>query len=239
MSVKIALLTRNDAESVEITLKKFNDSKIDKNDVLIIDGQSTDDTLEIIRNSGFDFLIQEKRGRGNAFRLACREVDADYVILFSSDGEESFEDLLELFSLLKNALPEEYDLIIMSRLKNGNYFKSRYNPKYIPRLFILKLFNLITNMFFNRTDEKITDCWNGFRAINRKRFMDLKTRENFHGIELESTIKMLKAGCKVKELPTIEEERISGESKLPPFQTIAELFKLVWREYDIINQKNI
>jgi hypothetical protein len=58
----------------------------------------------------------------------------------------------------------------------------------------------------------LTDSQNGFRAIKTKVARDLGLKENITTIEQEITIKCLKKGYRIGEIPSHEFERKHGQS---------------------------
>ena len=68
-----------------------------------------------------------------------------------------------------------------------------------------------------RWKQNLTDSQNGFRAIRTEVARSLDLKENITTIEQEMTMKCLKQGYRVSEVPTHEYKRQFGEStiKLP------------------------
>jgi dolichol-phosphate mannosyltransferase len=58
----------------------------------------------------------------------------------------------------------------------------------------------------------LTDSQNGFRAIKKDVILSLKLKENITTIEQEMTMKCLKKGFIITEVPTHEYSRKYGES---------------------------
>jgi glycosyltransferase involved in cell wall biosynthesis len=58
------------------------------NEVFAVDGGSTDGTLEIYKKHNIKVISQKSKGRGEAFRIAARESDCDYLLFFSPDGND-------------------------------------------------------------------------------------------------------------------------------------------------------
>ena len=62
-------------------------------EVLVVDGGSTDGTLEFFESRGVRVIRQERRGRGEAFRLAAQHARNDRLVFFSPDGNEDPDDI--------------------------------------------------------------------------------------------------------------------------------------------------
>jgi len=82
-----------------------------------------------------------------------------------------------------------------------------------------------------RWKQKLTDSQNGFRAIRRDVVCSLGLKENITTIEQEMTMKCLKKGYIVSEVPTHEYARQYGESSI-------KLWK-VWFRYIYSFVKNL
>jgi len=70
-------------------------------------------------------------------------------------------------------------------------------------------FTFIINLLWNG---KLTDSINGYRAITKKAFKKLKLDAPGYVIEYQMSIRSLKNNLKITEIPTIEGNRIGGES---------------------------
>src|SRR4051794_35792944 len=54
--------------------------------ILIVDGKSTDGTAEYARAQGYDVVIQQKRGIRHAYIEAWPAIKGEIVVTFSPDG---------------------------------------------------------------------------------------------------------------------------------------------------------
>ena len=72
-----------------------------------------------------------------------------------------------------------------------------------------RAFTLLANLLFRG---KLTDSINGYRAIKKEAFEKLKLDAQGYAVEYQMSIRALKLGLKIKEIPTIEGKRIGGTS---------------------------
>ena len=79
-------------------------------------------------------------------------------------------------------------------------------------------FGMAANLIWNRKG-RISDTINGFRGVRREVFERLAPASVGFTIEYELTIRALKAGVKIVEIPTIEGDRIGGETKAHSIRT--------------------
>ena len=93
-------------------------------------------------------------------------------------------------------------------------FKSDHNYFYIHRKIFLFIISFMVKFLFGGD---IKDCWNGYRGLNTKAANNLNLNESDFLLEAQMTIKFLKRGYIVKEVPTVERPRYFGESQNPIF----------------------
>lgn len=92
-------------KNAETTLKRTMDSVIknDYKEIVVIDGSSTDNTLEIARKYTGKIFSDEGKGLGYARQFGAEKTTGDYIAYIDSDTELPDEDLLsEMLNELKN-----------------------------------------------------------------------------------------------------------------------------------------
>lgn len=213
--IALCVLTRNEIDCVKIIFPQLE--KLDKGayDALyVIDGGSTDGTVEYFAERGVQVISQSKRGRGEAFLLAFEKIDADAFIFFSPDGNEDMHDLPKFRQeLIKGA-----DIVIASRMMKGA--KNEEDHQFLKlRKWANKAFNIFANVFFRKKGPYITDSINGYRAITREAANRLCLDAFDYTIEYQMTIRAFKKKLNIVEFPTIEGQRVAGDTGAPSFPT--------------------
>ena len=219
----LIILVKNEITGLNAIFDKIPISAIDE--VLAIDGKSTDGSKEFLEKNGVKVHTQEKLGRAEAFRMAIKLAKHEHIIFFSPDGNEDPKDIILLLSLLDQG----YDMTIGSRFMPGGRSDDDDVPLPI-RGFGNKGFTWIANILWNG---ELTDSINGFRAIKRKVFEELKLDSEGFGIEYQLSIRALKRGCKIKEIPTYEGDRIGGKSTARTIPTGLYFVKLLLHEIKV------
>jgi len=194
-------------------------------EVIIVDGHSTDGSAEIARQRGFTVLTDNGLGKGDAVRCGVRAATTDLVVIMDADGSHDPDDIPALVAPIIHA---KADLVIGCRMTGGSdEFAGTWE------LFIRLWGNNFLTMLCNtRFGVSLTDSQNGFRAARLKALQDLNLKENKHSIEFEMVLKALKKGYKVSQVPTHEYCRRAGLSslsvrkQLPHF--LACLFRNIW-----------
>jgi dolichol-phosphate mannosyltransferase len=185
--------------------------------VIVIDGHSNDDTCILAQEAGAKILYQQGKGKGMALRTAFNRIRGDIYIII--DGDATY-DASEITKLLQPVLEDTADIVIGSRLKG------KMETGSISRLnkFGNRLFNLLINTLFQSS---ITDSQSGFRVLNNKAVRTLDLSSTGFEIETEITVKALKHGLRILELPITYARRRGTPSKLNSFKAGSRILKTI------------
>lgn len=177
--------------------------------ILVVDGGSTDNTLEVCKNENINLIIQRGRGKGSAMKQAVDSSQADILVFMDGDGTYSPSDL-EL--LLGPLLDGTADMVVGSRTMRGK------NKRAVTRL------NRVGNKLFNKSinfalGSSVSDSLSGYRAMYRKVFDNFILFSNEFEIEVEITVETLANGLRIVEVPVDYGERKRlARTKLHPFR---------------------
>jgi dolichol-phosphate mannosyltransferase len=176
-------------------------------EVIVVDGHSTDGSGDTLRDRGFRVLTDNRRGKGDAVRCGLEAATGDVVVIMDADGSHEPEDIPKLVGPILNG---EADMVIGCRMRGGSdEFAGTWE------LFIRLWGNNFLTMLLNtRYGSSLTDTQNGFRAARRGVLNVLALRENKHTIELEMVMKALKKGYRVCQVQSHEYCRRAGVSSL-------------------------
>jgi len=220
MNTTLVLLTFNEIEGLRALWDKIPLNAVDE--VFAVDPGSTDGTLEFFRERSVKVIIQEKRGRGEAFRIAAREASGEALCFFSPDGNEDPADIPRLLA----KIDEGYDLAIASRFLPGS--RNDEAEAALPlRAIANRGFTIVAGTLFGG---RVSDTINGFRAIRRDRFLDLAPDADGFAIEFQISIRAMKRKLRIAEIPTIEGDRIGGESTAYSIPTGLKVLRVLLRE---------
>ncbi|MBI4551545.1 MAG: glycosyltransferase family 2 protein [Candidatus Latescibacteria bacterium] len=198
----LVILTLNEIEGVTALFDRIPLTAVDE--CLVVDGGSTDGTIEFFRQRGLRVVVQDVRGRGEAFRVAMREAQGENLVFFSPDGNEDPADIPRLIA----KLDEGYAMVIGSRFLPGG--ANEEDERRFPwRAWANQAFTMIANGLWGG---RLTDSINGFRAMTRQAFLRLNPDGPGFVIEYQMSIRALKLGLPVAEIPTREGPRIGGRS---------------------------
>jgi len=222
MKLSLVFLTLNEIIGLRAIFHAIPLNIVDE--ILAIDGGSTDGTLEFFQEKGIPVFVQNIKGRGEAFRLAFEKAKGDALLFFSPDGNEDPKDIPKFKPLLQ----QEYDIVIANRMAKEAH-NEEDDQLFKWRKWANNLFTLIANMTWNK-DSFVADTINGFRAISRKAWQELALDSPGYTIEYQSSIRAFKRGIKIAEFPTYEAPRIDNQEGSPSIITGLAFLKLYFSE---------
>ena len=176
------------------------------NEILVVDGHSTDRTREIAAALGARVILDAGKGKGEALRRSFVEA-RHQILVIDADGSHEPRDIPRL---VEPILRGEAELVIASRTRGGSdelHGTAEQLMRYIGSQLIMLAINY-------RWQVRLTDSQNGFRALRRDAARALRLKANLTTIEQEMLMRALKCGCRVVEIPSHEFERRWGVSKV-------------------------
>mgnify|MGYP001584281644 CR=1 FL=1 len=191
-------------------------------EVLVVDGHSKDKTRELAGQAGARVILDNGKGKGAAYKAGAEAASNGILVFIDADGSHEPDDIPKLVQQITS---EQADMVVASRMMGGSDEFHGNILNYI-RMVGGGLITLVINL---RYKTQLTDVLNGFRAIKKDVFLNLRLQANDFDIEHEMIIRCLKMGYTVKEAASHEYERKWGMSKLPTFRkTHVFLWRLFW-----------
>lgn len=221
LKIGVVIPTLNEEKSLALVLEEL--PKVGIDDVLIIDGNSVDKTVEVAKGFGANVVPQAGNGKGNAVCQAfCGGyLDVDAVVLLDADGSMRPAEI----PLLVEKLASGADLAKGSRFIEGGHSEDLSLLRRFGNLLFLSMVKL-----FWRAD--YTDLCYGYAAFRKetvKKLGAILKSQNFE-IETEVFIKAKKLGLKVAEVPSVELRRRYGKSNLNCFTDGFRILKTIIQE---------
>ena len=109
----LAILVLDEIEAIQQVLPKIDRSWVDE--IIVVDGGSTDGTIEYCESQGLQVLRQRQHGYGRGMMELIDRAKGDIIIEFMGDGNCKAETI----PLLIKKIKEGYDLVIGSRYAGG------------------------------------------------------------------------------------------------------------------------
>lgn len=216
-TVAIFIPTLNEIEGIKSILPSLPREWYDE--LIVVDGGSTDGTVEYLRSQGVEVQAEKRRGVVNAYNQAFHATNSEIFIAIQGDGN----CLIERIPALIEDVSKGYDIVFVSRYLPparshddgaltalGNY-----------------MFTRLINLLFGG---RYTDALGGFRAYRRSAVLKMRLNtqpdENWltrrydllNTWEVGACIRAAKLGLSTHEIPGDEPKREGGKSKVSVFR---------------------
>ena len=201
-SIALLLPTLNELQGLRAILPLIDLSLVDQ--IVVIDGGSTDGTIEYALKMGLTVVSQLRPGLEFAIFDICHALDHDYVIEFSPDGNCMADQLPELVAKLR----EGYDHVVVSRYLAHAMSHDDHAITAFGNWMFSRLMRPLARF-------PITDALNIYRGYSRKIILDPDLEFYMKGPVLEPLITGICAlrDLKAAEIPGDEPVRIGGVTK--------------------------
>ena len=204
-SIQIIIAALNEEEGIGPTIAELKEY-VDKAKILVVDGNSTDKTTEVAKSLGAEIVIQDGRGKGDAFAKALDHInkETDYVIITDADFTYPAKYVPEMIQKL-----EQNPQIGMVC---GNRFIEEYDENALHDLFYFgnRVIALTHNML---NGINLTDPLTGLRVVRAKILRKWKMKSKGFDMEVELNHRVEREGFGIVEVPIEYRERL-GKKKL-------------------------
>lgn len=217
-SVSVVIPAKNEARNIGWVLERMP-SFVDE--VIVVDGLSTDGTLEIAKMIAPDVVVihEMRPGKGAALRAGFEAARGDYVVMIDADGSmdpaeiESFVELLD----------QGYELVKGSRFLPGG---GTTDITWVRGFGNARLRDVAN--FLYGTD--YTELCYGYVAFHRKALYSLELDADGFEIETQIVTRAIRRGLNIAEMPSNESPRRYGESNLNAFRDGIRVLRTLLRE---------
>ena len=213
--VSVVIPALNEAESLPYVMPLIPE-QVDE--VIVVDGASTDGTIEVAKSLRPDVRIvfQESRGKGAALRAGFEAATGDIVVHLDADGSTD---------------PREIPAFVETLLAGADYAKGTRFGRGGMSDDITPLrrlgnwsFVAIANVLYGSA---FTDITYGYNAVWRRHHTLLAPEINGWAHEIIANIRAHRRGLKVVEVASIEAPRVAGEAKLQTFSAGWTILKAI------------
>ena len=202
--ITIILSTYNEKASIEITIKELI-KHINNVEIVVVDDNSPDGTLEILKNIDYPklkiFSRKKTKGLASAFLLGLINSQGSIIGWVDSNMGSVVKKFPEMISGLENA-----DIVLLSR-----YVAGGKDDRSTIRVLSSRAINGFAKFILR---SKIQDLSSGIFVMKRKVLLDVVPIASGHG---EFMVEFLHhaeiKGNKIKEIPYTHRIDIEGNSK--------------------------
>jgi dolichol-phosphate mannosyltransferase len=204
--VCVLLPTLNEAETIGDVVDGFREAGFEH--VLVVDGDSEDDTRSIARDHGAEVITQSGSGKGQAVREGVSSIDQPYVLMADGDGTYRPEDADQMLDPLFEG---RADHVIGDRFADMQAgAMTRLNQ--VGNRLINRLFSVIHG-------RNLQDILSGYRAFSRESFQRFQLDADGFGIETELAVECVRQGVETEVVPISYLARPGGsETNLHPLK---------------------
>jgi dolichol-phosphate mannosyltransferase len=195
----------NEEEGIGPTIAELR-QYLENSKILVVDGNSCDNTVRVAKNLGADVIFQEGLGKGNAIAQAIRDVnvDADYVVFIDADYTYPAEFLPKMIELLEGN--PRVGMVCGNRFNEHFDLKEMHDMLYFGNRLLAFIHNMLNGV-------KLRDPLTGLRVIRWKILRNWKPKSEGFDVEVELNHHIERLGYYILEIPIPYRSRL-GEKKL-------------------------
>jgi glycosyltransferase involved in cell wall biosynthesis len=217
-TVTAVIPTLNEAENLPHVLRRLPNGV---NELIIVDGHSTDATVGVAQRLRPDarIVLQNRRGKGNALACGMAAARGDIIVTVDADGSTDPAEIPTFIAPLVNGA----DFVKGSRYLKGGGSADITQIRSLGNRALGASVNLLFGTHY-------TDLCYGYNAFWRRCLPHLSVTCDGFEVETVINVRAAKAGLKVVEVPSYEQSRIHGLSNLNAWRDGKRALKAILRE---------
>lgn len=206
VGITVVIPARNEADNIAWVIRRIPGFV---NEVVIVDGRSTDATIEVARMVRPDVVVvtDNGRGKGDAMRVGAVAARGSIVVMIDADGSM---DPAEIERYVE-PLAQGFDFVKGSRFLPGGGTSDMTNLRRAGHAGLLALANFMYGA-------RWTDLCYGFCAFRRSALQELALDADGFEIETQMVVRAARIHLRIAEVPSFEYPRRSGFSQLNTFR---------------------
>lgn len=219
-TITLLLPVLNEVEGLKATLPHIDRSLV--TDLLVIDGGSTDGSVEYAESQGVRVIRQRRPGLEWAVYDAILDLDTEYVIEFSPDGNCPTDVLPQLVEEINRG----HDLVVVSRYLSPAVSEDDTLVTAFGNWMFTKMIRFLGRF-------PVTDSLTIYRGFRRSLILSPDFRRYLYGPVFEPLVTALcnVQGRSIAEVPGDEPMRIGGASKMSPIYNGSCILLMIGRMY--------
>ncbi|MFI7443298.1 glycosyltransferase family 2 protein [Nonomuraea indica] len=218
-TVSVVVPAMNEAENLPhlfATLPQWID------EIVLVDGNSVDDTVAVARRlrPNMKIVTQTGKGKGDALAAGFAACTGDIIVMIDADGSMDGREIISYVG----ALVTGADFVKGSRYAPGG----GSDDLTLGRSLGNRALTLLVNLMYGT---KYSDLCYGYNAFWARHLDVLDLDCDGFEVETLMNVRAAKAGLKIQEVPSHEGCRIHGESNLRAVRDGFRVLKTILREW--------
>jgi glycosyltransferase involved in cell wall biosynthesis len=204
-SIQVIIAALNEEPGIGLTIVELSENLHPKH-VLVVDGNSSDRTVEIAKNCGANILLQDGFGKGDAISKALKfaDLNVDYVVLTDADYTYPAEYVPEMIEILEQN--PHVGMVCGNRFNGHLDTKALRSAFYFGNRFLAFVHNMLNGV-------ALRDPLTGLRVIRAEILKDWSVKSKGFDVEVELNHQVERKGFEIIEVPIKYRQRL-GEKKL-------------------------
>ena len=216
--ISVVIPTRNEAQNLHYILPRIPSIV---SEVVLVDGHSTDGTIDTARQllPSIRIVEQVARGKGDAVRLGFAACSGDIIVMLDGDGSTDPQEIPGFI----DALLAGYDFAKGSRFIKGGGSQDITFLRFLGNFWLCKFVNILFR-------KRFSDLCYGYNAFWKYCLAYMELDCSGFEVETQISLRMCKANLKIVEVPSIEHPRVYGQSNLRTFRDGWRVLKTIMNE---------
>jgi glycosyltransferase involved in cell wall biosynthesis len=216
--VSVVIPTLNEAGNILEAVTTIEKDLAYPKEIIVVDGNSTDGTIEIVKDASFcKLIIEPRRGYGIALKTGMKSAKGNIIVMVDGDGTY---EVRHINRLLSRMIEKDADMVLATRM---------YDPKKAMGLMNFVGNKVITFFYDFFYSQFLSDSQSGFRAISHEAIDSVELKEGDMAFATEMLVEFAKEGYNMVEIPTTYKARKYGKTKLKKFKSGVEIFSTIFR----------
>jgi len=202
---QVIITALNEEKGIGLTIRELKE-QLDVENILVVDGNSIDRTVEVAKNLGVNIVFQDGKGKGDAFAKGIENIrpEINYVVTTDADFTYPAQHIPKMIGILKKN--PNIGMVSGNRFTKDLDSRSLNDVFYFGNRVLALTHNLLNGVI-------LTDPLTGLRVVRAEILRNWKVRSKGFDVEVELNHQVERRGFGIVEIPIKYRERV-GEKKL-------------------------
>jgi glycosyltransferase involved in cell wall biosynthesis len=210
-TITVVIPTLNEEEAIGKVLNELQ--SLGFRNIVVVDGYSTDRTVEIAKQFGVKTISQHGKGKTGALKTAIEHIETPYLLVMDGDYTYDASCINRFIQHL-----DSYDEIIGARIADDT------NPMSFLHIYGNKI---ITKLFNNLMGTSLSDLCSGMYVVRTKALQSIDLSTTGFDVEAEIAAQIASLG-RITEVPINYRSRL-GKQKLSTWRHGYKIVKSIFR----------